>query len=268
VTAGWYGKAFGSHYPLLYQHRDKAEAQQCLKLLNRLLPLPHSQPILDLGCGDGRHLQLLSRKHFLAFGLDLSPDLLKLAAGPKGQDRLSLMRGDMRQIPLKSGSLGAVLSLFTAFGYFGTLKENGSVMQEVVRVLSSGGHWYLDYVDCLGVRRELRGQEPAIRQRVLGPLLVEETRHLRDAERRVEKDVHLRPVKGQEEAAASWGIAEQGITYTESIALFELEELMAMAQDCGLQMVAQAGSYQGAPLGQGSRWILVFAKETAVRGTP
>ena len=78
-NAPWYETAFAAHYPLLYQHRDEAEARHCVDLLPRLAPLGEGT-ILDLGCGGGRHLELIAARGGRAVGLDLSADLLRLSA--------------------------------------------------------------------------------------------------------------------------------------------------------------------------------------------
>lgn len=262
----WYDQAFGAHYPLLYQHRDETEAQACLDLLNKMEPLPTEDTILDLGCGEGRHLRSLACSGFQLVGMDLSWPLLELASQrrrPEGDSpwcRYSLTRGDMQQLPFVDQSLGAVLSLFTAFGYFGNLKANLPVIREVARVLKDGGYWYLDYVDCHSVYAELEGQVPAPRVRELGPLLSSEKRRITADRSRVEKEVQLLPQPGREHEALKWGVTSQGVRYTESVALFEAAELVQLCRECGLKWHAHAGSYQGAAFGEGKRWIFVFQK--------
>ena len=262
----WYDQAFGSHYPLLYQHRNEAEAQTCLDLLDGLFPLPKGDKILDLGCGEGRHLRSLAKTGFDLIGMDLSWPLLKMAAESAidpddiHQGQFALVRGDMQQLPFAQDSFRAVLSLFTAFGYFGDLEDNAPVVQEVSRVLKDAGVWYLDYVDCHSVVEELGQHKQAPRIRELGPLLSTEKRRLTDGHRRVEKEVELLPRPGMEPEAARWGVTEMGVRYTESVALFDALELVQLAGQFGLELIAQAGSYQGAALGSGNRWIFVFQK--------
>ena len=75
----WFATAFGAHYPLLYRHRDADEAARAVALLPTLAPL--HEPILDLGCGDGRHLALLApqRREFT------EPDVLRAAVEVLGR---------------------------------------------------------------------------------------------------------------------------------------------------------------------------------------
>lgn len=264
MSAPWYQAAFGAHYPLLYGHRDQAEAAQCLDLLPRLAPLTLGGPVLDLGCGDGRHLRQLAAAGYPVVGLDLSAHLLA-AARRAGSTAPRLVRGDMRTLPCRDASCGGVLSLFTAFGYFGPLPANEPVVEEVARVLEPGGHWFLDYVDCEGVRRELADGAVRERRRELGPLAVREARRLAAGGELVQKEVELLPLTGRLEEAAVWGVGPAGIRYTESVALFGVPEMENLARSNGLHLVASAGSYSGSPLGQGSRWILVFRKDEKLR---
>jgi SAM-dependent methyltransferase len=261
VADRWYRRAFGAHYPLLYRHRDEAEAARCLALLPRLAPLrgEPARPILDLGCGDGRHLALLRQVGCAAVGLDLSADLLAFARsrGPGG-----LVRGDMRRLPFARRSFASVLSLFTAFGYFSTVTANQMPIHEVARVLVPGGHWFLDYFDGDKVREELAAPGPRTRERELGPLTVREEREFREIDSLVAKKVHLQPKPGCLDAAAGYGIPAEGLEYTEQVMVFTLEELDTMARQAGMTRVGSAGGYGGETLGRGNRWILAYQKAT------
>lgn len=264
----WFVTAFGAHYPALYGHRDEVEARLCLDLLPRLAPLSGAgpaagRPLLDLGCGDGRHLAHLASLAVPAIGLDLSPHLLAGARRRLGgkRDAAPLVRGDMRRLPFGDGSLGGVLSLFTAFGYFGPLAANGGVVAEIGRVLAAGGHWFLDYFDAGQVRRELEpAGVPALRERKVGPCAVTETRRLDSVGGVVLKDVVLTPLPGREDEAGALGVGPAGLRYQEEVALFALDELDALATGHQLDRVAAAGGYEGQPLGGGSRWLLVYRK--------
>lgn len=268
----WFQKAFAAHYPLLYGHRDEAEARRCLDLLPRLAPWAGTGAagpscILDLGCGDGRHLQTLGEQAVPAVGLDLSADLLSRARERSGgPEPLRLVRGDMRRLPFASSSFTAVASLFTAFGYFGPLEENRPMVAEVARTLRTGGHWFLDYLDCRKVRAELAEAQPAVRERAIGPLVVRETRTLSGAADRVVKQVEIRAGAGAGDEAATLGISADGLEYVEEVALFSVEEMDSLAADAGLVRCAAAGDYTGAPLGEGDRWILVYRKLAARPG--
>lgn len=270
MTDPWFEAAFGPHYPLLYQHRDAAEAEQCLDLLPNLAPLGLNEaavpgPILDLGCGDGRHLASLQKRGYSALGLDLSAALLDRARQRRtASDVLRLIRGDMRFLPFQSSVVSSVLSLFTAFGYFGRLADNRCHVAEVARVLQPGGCWVLDYFDCDQVRRDLQPGRPDHRHRTIGPLSVEEVRQLSNDRDLVCKTVTLTPAHDQAAAAQDWGIPTAGISYQEEVAVWDLAQMDDLAASCGLTRMAAAGTYAGGPLGQGDRWILVYRNTGAM----
>jgi len=256
VPESWFEVAFGPHYPELYGHRDEAEARRCLELLPKLGELsPNGLPVLDLGCGDGRHLSFIGEMNLHVIGLDLSAHLLELAS--RRQRQVPLLRGDMRHLPFLDQSLDSVFSLFTAFGYFGSLWENENMVQQVSRVLARGGHWFLDYFNCDQVRRELGSGEKFSRQRTGEGMRIHETRRYSQTKGVVSKEVRLEKLPG---AGSARTIPSEGLCYTEQVAVFDLEQIDSLAARNGLTRVASAGSYRGDPLENGDRWILVYRK--------
>ena len=258
----WFTTAFGAHYLALYSHRDEDEARACVAVLDALRPLAPG-PLLDLGCGAGRHLPFLAERGAAGLGLDLSAPLLADAVrrrdGPAAV--FPLVRGDMRRLPLGDATVSGVLSLFTAFGYFGRLAAHRDMVGEIARVLRPGGHWYLDYLNPSLVRAELAGRSDA-RRRDVGPCRVDETRSLSGDGATVRKQVRLSPLPGRETEAAAAGVPASGLAYTESVALFSVAELQVLAADHGLDLAASAGGYGGEPFveAESPRWILVFRR--------
>jgi hypothetical protein len=166
----------------------------------------------------------------------------------------------MRSLPFAGETFAAVLSLFTAFGYFGGPSENLDPLRETARVLFPGGHWFLDYFDADRVKAELLSVDSLVRSRELGPLEIREEKRFLADRSVVAKEVFLRPRRGSLEEAARLGVPPEGMRYTEEVAVFSLAELDAMASGEGLNRVGAAGGYEGQPLGRGDRWILVYEK--------
>jgi SAM-dependent methyltransferase len=248
----WYRTAFGAHYRTLYAHRDAQEAARCVALLGEAGVL--ADPLLDLGCGDGRHLTPLLDRSGWVVGIDLSPELL--AAARERRPRAALVRGDMRRLPLAGGVCGTVVSLFTAFGYFADDRENERPVAEVARVLRTGGHWCLDVPDAERIRAELGDGRARVREREAGPLAVRESRCWHEATRTVRKHVRIRGRSGAGTAEA--GQAE--LEYEERVRIYELTELTELAARHGLDRAGGWGGYGGEPLGEGDRWLLVFRR--------
>jgi len=93
--------------------------------------------VLDLACGQGRHAAPLRRAGLDVVGLDLSEVLLRAAR--RREDRLPLVRADMRRLPLATATFDGVVNLFNAFGYFPDDESDVEVLREVARVLRPGG---------------------------------------------------------------------------------------------------------------------------------
>ena len=69
--------------------------------------------VLDLGCGNGRHLVYLAKAGFEVTGLDISPTGLALARSWLGEEGLeaSLVRTDFKSpLPFRDGAFEAMLS--------------------------------------------------------------------------------------------------------------------------------------------------------------
>lgn len=241
--SAWYDRAFGDWYLKLYPHRSKAESEEAAKLLSGHLA-PGAQ-LLDIGTGAGRYLQVLTRQGFRVLGVDRSLSLLRaaLAAGvPAG----SLVRGDMRQLPVPDARFDGVLSMFTSFGYFETPAEHTDLLAEFRRVTAPAGTLVLDYLNSAQLRRSL---VPRSERTVEEHRLVET--------RRIDELPHPRVVKEVTVIAPNGQVRER---YEERVLLFSRAELEAMLAGAGWRPTHAYGSYAGAPPGDSApRLILVAA---------
>jgi len=91
--------------------------------------------LLDVACGTGRHLELLS-KSFDAEGLDLSPELLGLAR--KRNPGMTLHCADMRTFDHTS-SYDVITCLFSSIGYMTTIEDLEKAVDNMARHLVPGG---------------------------------------------------------------------------------------------------------------------------------
>ncbi len=97
-----------------------------------LMPLQFSEPLLDLGCGDGLFSQLIFGQQ-VAVGLDLSEDQSR-AALHRGTYRLAIA-GQGESLPFRSGSFSTVFSNCV----LEHIPRLSPVLAEVSRVLAPGG---------------------------------------------------------------------------------------------------------------------------------
>lgn len=161
--AEWFASWFDSpYYPILYQHRDYAEAERfILQLLRHLAPAPTAH-FLDLACGRGRHSVFLNQQGFRVTGLDLSPESIA-DARLSASETLDFAVHDMR-MPLP-GSYDYILNLFTSFGYFDDPSDNLRVLREARKGIRPGGQLVLDFMN---VPRVLAGLVPAEKKTLQG----------------------------------------------------------------------------------------------------
>ncbi len=115
-----------------------------------ILDLPADARILDLCCGQGRHLFELGRRGFRhLYGLDRSRYLIKKAraAAKKELAPIQFKEGDARRLGYPADMFDAVMILGNSFGYFETVEDDLRVLKEVHRVLKPCGRILIDVAD-------------------------------------------------------------------------------------------------------------------------
>jgi len=220
----WFVEAFRADYLDVYPHRDLASARQ---EVGYLAERGVGGRVLDLCCGTGRHCVAMRERGIDAFGLDLSLDLLRRARGLAGR----ILCGDARSIPCADASFGAVVSLFSSFGYFGAEGDRG-VLREAARVLLPRGHLVIDLLNPAQVRARLVPSSVVLR----GSLRIEERRSLAGDGRRVVKEVR---VQGEDGSSRSW---------REDVLLYDVPDLQAILPGTGFELLHTHGDLDGSPL--------------------
>jgi len=154
--AGWFEPWFDHPaYPVLYAHRDQTEADAWVDTLVHKVfdPSVLAGPVLDCGCGHGRHARRLADHGIPTVGLDLSAARIAEASA-LAHHRLSFIQGDARILStvFPPAHFRAVLSLFTSFGYLNSPAADALVLQEIHTVLQPSGLFLLDYLHAEHVR--------------------------------------------------------------------------------------------------------------------
>ena len=238
----WFDRAFGPWYERLYPHRSAGEAERAVTGIAGFLP---RTGILDVGCGAGRHLRALLDRGYDAVGLDRSAVLLARAeSDPALHGRL--LRGDMRQLPVAAAGVGALLSMFTSFGYFADRDAHLDLLREFRRVVPPGGILVLDYLNATAVRS---GLVPRSTRTVDGHHVVEE--------RRIESRATDHAVVKELTISREGTVVER---YREEVALYERPELETMLGETSWTVRHVRGDYDGSPWGGDSPRLLVVAE--------
>jgi SAM-dependent methyltransferase len=146
----WYREWFGEEYLDLYAYRDDKEAQQHVAFFREQVGSVRGK-LLDLACGNGRHLVDLRQEGYQAIGCDLSYVLLRHGRAQNGA--MPMVRADMRSLPFCSSTFHGLVNFFTSFGYFENEDDNSLVVREMCRVLRKGSPFLFDFMN---VHRELR----------------------------------------------------------------------------------------------------------------
>jgi ubiquinone/menaquinone biosynthesis C-methylase UbiE len=112
------------------------------KRLLEYVDLPERSNILDMGCGTGRLLDRLATEFpdLRGTGLDLSSNMLRIARRSNSHHpRLIYIEGNAESLPFGEGQFDAIFSTISFLHYL----EPQQVLNEVARVLSPGGCFYL-----------------------------------------------------------------------------------------------------------------------------
>jgi SAM-dependent methyltransferase len=232
MPKAWYKQWFGETYKKLYPHRDFLEAEAQVRFVLRALPVTPEWRILDIGCGPGRHLEILRRQGYEhCLGLDLSMPLLRDARAAS----LKVARGDMRHLPFRSEGFDLVTSFFTSFGYFATFDEDVETLAQFVSVMKPGGYLFLDLINkghlikhlVSADRKVIEGSEVTQSRRLEGP------DSLSGQGTVVVKEIGIRRPDGSMEH------------YEERVRLYELETMLKLAERFSLRHVATFGDETG-----------------------
>lgn len=223
----WFVGAFGPLYPIIYAHRNEEAAAREAAFAAHALQLSREDAALDLCCGAGRHLAVLSDYTPSLAGVDYSPELL--ARIPEAVRRsVALVRADMRALPFEA-AFDAVFCFFTSFGYFLDEEENRAAAAAMARSLLPGARFFMDYLNPPRVAEQL---EPET-DRFSGDYRIHERRWIDSRLRRVNKETSV------------WLNGRHLGDTRESVRLYEPAELEELLQSAGLEIMQQYGDYAG-----------------------
>jgi ArsR family transcriptional regulator len=119
----WYD-VLSKNYDELYGEEQNKKHTKVLELLEN----GHFKIIVDVGCGTGKLLGLISPRSQVALGIDLSVEMLNIAKQGTTDTGIQLVRADASHLPLQDHTADGVLSV--------SMTESGPFLEEQFKELS------------------------------------------------------------------------------------------------------------------------------------
>lgn len=142
----------GSGY-LRYSFTRSTESE--VSFLAEVLALTPGDRVLDVGCGPGRHSHAFARRGMRVVGVDVAQRFVDLARRD-APDGASFVRGDARDLPVRTASMDAVVCLCQGgFGLLGGGEDEGAAISAMAGALRVGGRLALSAISAYFVLRFL-----------------------------------------------------------------------------------------------------------------
>lgn len=140
-----FGDLYSEYYDLLYNDKNyKSEVDYIDKLIKE--NSFNARSLLDMGCGTGKHAELLSDKGYIVHGIDLSEDMLKVAEKRRigREDKLLFTNSNIQELQLEK-KFDAVISLFHVMSYQNSNDELTKAFKVAQTHLKIGGIFIFDF---------------------------------------------------------------------------------------------------------------------------
>jgi SAM-dependent methyltransferase len=135
-------KEYSHYYNLLYEDKNYVEETAYIDRLIEKFSLTKSHTVLNLGCGTGKHDNLLAQKGYEMTGVDFSNDMLEIARANYPQ--IDFFEGDIRTLKLNK-TFDVVLSLFHVISYQTLNKDIYDAFLTAKHHLRVGGIFIFDF---------------------------------------------------------------------------------------------------------------------------
>ncbi len=140
-----FGDLYSHYYDLLYSDKNYgAEVDYVDELIKA--KVPNAKTILDLGCGTGKHAELLCNKGYTVHGIDLSEEMLKIARTRciGKEDRLLFSHSNIQDLNLTE-RFDIALSLFHVMSYQISNEALIQAFEAAKKHLHCGGIFIFDF---------------------------------------------------------------------------------------------------------------------------
>ncbi len=148
----WWKRIFNSMY--LKTDGDVVEDSKITEsevdFFSQLINIQDNNSLLDVACGQGRHvIELARRGNYRLSGLDRSRYLIQRAKNISKKNGLTInfKEGDARKLPYPTDSFDFVTILGNSFGYFESSEDDFKILKEIFRILKPQGKLLMDVAD-------------------------------------------------------------------------------------------------------------------------
>jgi SAM-dependent methyltransferase len=220
-------------------------------------------PIAELGCGTGRIAVPLARAGVSLVGIDRSAAMLQRAAargaalsarrrGRRPGD-LSLVRGDIRSLPLAADRFALVIAAYGILQSLTSERDLMSTLRSVRRVLTDGGTLGIDLVPDVPQWREYQDRVQ-MRGRTRGGVHLTLVESVRQQPRR-------RLTTFEQRYLARRGRTVREHAFSLTFRTLSVPEMRRRLERCGFRVRAVLGDYRGRPWDERADvWILLAEK--------
>jgi len=140
-----FGDLYSQYYDLLYSDKDYGKE---VEYIDNLIKENSNniQTILDMGCGTGKHAELLCDKGYSIHGIDLSEDMLKIAETRRKdkEEKLSFSHSNIQELNLYK-KFDVVVSLFHVMSYQNSNEELIKAFEVAKNHLEDDGVFIFDF---------------------------------------------------------------------------------------------------------------------------
>lgn len=219
----WFERWFNtSYYHLLYDNRNFDEADAFIANLIKHLQIKTHAKIWDLACGKGRHAIALNKYGCDVIGTDLADDSINEALYFENET-LCFYKLDMRS-PFRSNYFDYALNLFTSFGYFTSSNDDLKVFKSISNSLKKNGIFVFDYLNKNEVIRTLQPHHETIKNNIKFSI-----------NKKIEGTKIIKQIQVKDE--------ENTYEYLESVSLYSVDDILALASKAKLEKEAIFGDY-------------------------
>lgn len=222
-------------------------------VLKKVLGRPGRLPVLDAGCGTGRHAAALASSGYRVVGVDRSAEMLAFAAGSAGKSarRIEWVHADFSQVARKCpGPFAGIYCIGNSLSATGSAAKIQSALRNFAAVLSPSGKLFIQVLNYLPMRKAA----PCVR----GPV------HFRHKGAEYLR-VRLFDFAGARATVTSISLVREGGWRVNAIrgrlCVFDAAQLKRWCRQAGLRVLKTWGSYAGEPFDRRkSSDLIVIAK--------